>query len=109
MASSRLNDLRIGDSREERLMETVAESLVEWNSDGIRAFEDCKGLFETEYDRLAAAGHKPRFLAADAVGKWIAWNILGRVPQTQDECMLVRTTGALVTHTFFDWWKAKIH
>jgi hypothetical protein len=105
IASSRLNILRIGDSRGERLMETVAESLVEWNPDGIRAFEDCKGLFETEYDRLAAAGHEPRFLAADAVGKWIAWNVLGRVPLTQDECMLVRTTGALVTHAFFDWWK----
>jgi len=107
MASSRLNNLRIGDTREEQLMETVAESLMEWDSDGIRAFEDCKDLYETEYDRLAAAGHEPRYFSSDAVGKWIVWNVLGGVPQTQDEYMLVRTSGTLVTHAFFDWWKTQ--
>jgi len=104
MAASRLNDLRIGDAREEKLMEIVAESLENWNPGGIRAFEDCRGLYEREYDRLAAAGHEPRFLASDAVGKWIVWNVLGRAPKSYDEAMLVRTAGAMVTHTFFDWW-----
>jgi len=106
MASSILNCLKMDDAREERLMEIVAESLVKWNPDGIRAFEDCKELYETEYDNLAATGHDPQFLSSDAVGKWIVWNVLGRAFQAQDECMLVRTTGALVTHAFFDWWKA---
>ena len=105
MGASRLNNLRLGDAREESLMKIVADSLVEWNSDGIRGFEDCKRLFETEYDRLTAAGHEPRFIASDALGKWIVWNVLGRAPASQDECMLVRTTGAMVTHAFFDWWK----
>ncbi len=45
MAASRLNSLRLGDIRQESLMETVAESLVEWNPDGIRGFEDCMDLF----------------------------------------------------------------
>ncbi len=106
MGASRLNTMRAGDAREEELMETVAESLVKWNPDGIRAFEDCKGLYESEYDHLAAAGHEPRFLASDAVGKWIVWNVLGRTPQSEDDCMLVRATGTMVTHAFFDWWKA---
>jgi len=105
MGASALTNMRVGEAREDALMETVAESLMNWNSDGIRAFEDCKGLYESEYDRLAAVGHEPRFLASDAVGLWIAWNVLGRAPQSQDECMLVRTTGAMVTHAFFDWWK----
>ncbi|MFH1581598.1 MAG: hypothetical protein ABIC39_05935 [Pseudomonadota bacterium] len=105
MAASHLNNLRVGDAREESLMEIVAESLVEWNSDGIRGFKDCKHLFESEYDRLTAAGHEPRFIASDALGKWIVWNVLGRAPKSQDECMLVRTTGTMVTHAFFDWWK----
>jgi hypothetical protein len=105
MAASRLNNLRLGDAREESLMETVAESLSQWNPDGIRGFEVCKGLFESEYDRLTAAGHEQRFIASDAVGKWIVWNVLGRAPETQDECMLVRATGTMVTHGFFDWWK----
>ncbi len=105
MGASRLNNLKVSDAREEMLMEIVAECLVDWNEDGIRAFEDCKGLYETEYDRLAEASHEPRFLASDAVGKWIVWNVLGKAAESQDECMLVRTTGAMVTHAFFDWWK----
>ena len=104
MAATRLNNLRLGDRREEKLMEVVAERLNQWKAGGIRGFEDCKGLFEREFDRLDAAGHDPRFVASDAVGKWIVWNLLGRPPQTDEECMLVRATGTMVTHAFFDWW-----
>lgn len=106
MAASRLNKINLGDTREETLMETVADTLGQWKPDGIRAFEDCKGLFEQEFDRLTAAGHEPRFLTADAVGIWIIWNVLGHSPQTDEECQLVRATGVLVTHAFFDWWNA---
>jgi hypothetical protein len=105
LGASRLSNMRVSDAREEKLMEIVAESLLNWNSGGIRAFEDCKGFYESEYDRLSAAGHEPRFLASDAVGKWIVWNVLGRAPESQDEYMLVRATGTMVTHAFFDWWK----
>lgn len=105
MGASRLNNLHVGDAQEEMLMETVAEHLVEEYPDGIRAFEDCKGLYETEYDRLATAEHDSTFLASDAVGKWIVWNVLGRAPESRDECMLIRTIGGMVTHAFFDWWK----
>lgn len=104
MATTRLNNLRIGDAREDKLLEVVAERLNEWKTDGIRGFEDCKGLFEPEFNRLERAGHDPQFVAADAVGKWIVWNVLGRPPQTDEECMLVRTTGGMTTHAFFDWW-----
>jgi len=104
MAATRLNKLDLGDVREEKLMEVVAEHLNQWNPDGIRGFEDCKELFESEFDRLTKAGHEPKFVASDAVGKWIVWNVLGRAPQTDNECMLVRSAGAMVTHAFFDWW-----
>ena len=104
MAASRLNNLRLGETREEKLMEVVAERLNRWNPDGIRGFEDCKGLFEREFDRLVAAGHDTQFVTSDAVGKWIVWNVLGRPPQTDEECMLVRRTGTMATHAFFDWW-----
>ena len=104
MAATRLNNLRLGDAREEKLMELVAQHLNEWKPDGIRGFEDCKGLFEKEFDRLNAADHDPRFVASDAVGKWIVWNVLGRPPETDEECNLVRSAGALATHAFFDWW-----
>lgn len=105
VGASRLNNLHVGDAREEMLMETVAEHLVEKYQDGIRAFEDCKHLYETEYDRLAATGPDPAFLASDAVGKWIVWNVLGRAPESHDECTLVHTIGGMITHAFFDWWK----
>jgi hypothetical protein len=104
MAATRLNNLRLGDAHEERLMKVVAERLDQWNPDGIRGFEDCKGLFDSEFDQLTMAGHDPRFVASDAVGKWIVWNVLGRPPQTDEECMLVQAIGIMVTHAFFDWW-----
>jgi len=104
MAATRLNNMRLESAREEQLMEVVAARLNEWKPDGIRGFEDCKGLFENEFDRLNAVGHDPQFVASDAVGKWIVWNILGRPPETDEECMLVRSTGTLATHTFFGWW-----
>lgn len=104
MAATRLNNLHLDKDREERLMEVVAKRLNEWNPEGLRFFEDCKGLFESEFDRLTKAGHEPRFVASDAVGKWIVWNLFERPPQTDEECMLVRATGAMVTHAFFDWW-----
>jgi hypothetical protein len=104
MAATRLNNLRLGDVGEERLMEVVAARLDQWKPDGIRGFEDCKGLFESEFDRLTKVGHEPRFMASDAVGKWIVLNMFGRPPQTHEEAMIVRAAGGMVTHAFFDWW-----
>lgn len=106
MASSVLNCSKIEESREDKLMEIVADELLKFDSDGIRAFEDCKVFYESEYDRLSALGHESKFLASDSVGKWIIWNIFGQAPQTQDECELVRATGAMVVHAFFNWWQA---
>jgi hypothetical protein len=103
-ASTRLHNLCLGGVREEGLMQIVAENLDRWNPDGIRAFEDCKQLFESEYDRLIEAGHEQSFVASDAVGMWIVWNVLGRQPQTEEECKLVRTVGSMVIHNFFRWW-----
>ena len=105
MGATRLNNLRIDEAREDKLMEIVAGRLDEWNKDGIRGFEDCKRLFESEFDRLTQAGHDSRFVASDSVGKWIVWNVLGRAPESDDECLLVRAIGAMVTHAVFDWWE----
>lgn len=104
MAATRLNNLRLDDARQETLMELVTSRLEQWKPDGIRGFEDCKELFESEFDQLTRAGHEPDFVASDAVGKWIVWNIFGQPPQTNEDCMIVRTTGGMVTHAFFDWW-----
>jgi hypothetical protein len=105
MAATRLSNLRIGAALEEKLMEKVAERLTEWSpKNGIRAFEDCKAMFERNYDALSKVEHEPKFLASDAVGFWIAWNALGRAPESHDELKLARTVGSLITHAFFNWW-----
>lgn len=104
MASTRLINLSLGDDREGRLMEVVTARLNQWKPDGIRGFEDCKMLFEKEFDRLTEAGDEPHSVASDAVGKWIVWNVLGRPPQTDEECMLVMACGTLVTEAIRDCW-----
>jgi hypothetical protein len=76
-----------------------------WDRDAIRAFDDCKQLFDREYDRLNAIGHDSQFLASDALGSWIVWNALGKQPITMEEITLVRGVGAITTHAFFNWWK----
>jgi len=86
-------------------MVTVAEALAKWNPRGKSGFEDCNDLYVSEYNRLSKAGHETQFIAFDAIGLWIVWNVLDRAPETQDECMLVRAAGAMVTYTFIDWWK----
>lgn len=105
IATSRLNSLGLSDAQRESLTDAVAQALAKWDPNGIRAFFDCKTLFESEYDRLAVAGHDPKLVASDALGIWIVWNVLDRAPKTEDECKLVRVTGAMVTHAFFDWWE----
>ena len=104
VAATRLANLSLGESREAKLMDIVSKHLDKWNRHGLLGFENCKGLFEREFDRLTAAGHEPRFIASDAVGLWIVWNVLDHPPQTSDECTLIRWTGVWVIEGFFDWW-----
>ncbi|OGC09416.1 hypothetical protein A3J90_02630 [candidate division WOR-1 bacterium RIFOXYC2_FULL_37_10] len=108
IAASLLNNLQLKSDQEDLLMEIVAKKLNDWDPDGIRAFEDCKSLFETEYDRLKASSEYQkdnRFLSSDALGIWIVWNLFGRQPQSDEEVNFVRTIGSTVTHAFFDWWQ----
>ena len=104
IAATRLNNLKLDSRREDAVMDVVASKLQEWDRESLRAFEDCKSLFEQEFDRLTAAGHEPRFVASDAVGIWVVWNVLGKQPESQEEIQLVRSIDAMATHNFFDWW-----
>lgn len=107
IAATRLNNLRLDSKREKILMDIVTRELNTWDPDGIRAFEDCKQLFEMEYDRLLTLSEYQRdnhFLASDALGMWIVWNVIRRQPQSDKEVELVRVIGSAVTHTFFGWW-----
>ena len=107
MGATRLTGMRLPADRQEKLMQVVAQALTAWKGDGINAFEDCKALFEREYDRLAAVSRDPKYQACDALGLWIIWNVLRREPQSEEECRAVRSVGAMVTAAFFDWWTGK--
>jgi hypothetical protein len=107
IAATRLNSLRLDSKREEILMDIVTKEFNTWDPDGIRAFEDCKQLFEMEYDRLSTLSEYQKdnhSLASDALGIWIVWNVFGRQPQSDEEVELVRVIGSAVTHAFFGWW-----
>ena len=105
IAANRLNNLRLGNRREEKLMEIIAEDLDKWDSDGIPAFEHCKKFFASECERLAAAGYDPQFLTIDVIGAWITLNLLGRPPRIDEEYKLIRPVGLMVTQAFFSYWE----
>jgi hypothetical protein len=108
IAASRLNDVGVEASRQEQVLEVVAKKLSAWKPDGMAGFEDCKAFFERTYDGLAELDEykrDPRFLAADSIGAWMAWNLLKRPASTGEERKLVRLVGTTVTHTFFAWWQ----
>ena len=105
IAAARLQNLELGQDRELALMGEVSVGLAAWDAENARAcFENCKEFFGPNYESLAARGLEPRFLASDTIGLWIAWNILGHGPQTDDEVHFVRTIGVAITHGFFKWW-----
>jgi hypothetical protein len=106
IAATGLNNSHVGDEREDQLMGVVAAQMEAWKPDAIDGFEDCKRFFDSAYDQLKAARHEGRFVAPDAVGKWIVWNMLGRAPQTMAEAEMVRIAGVMVTEMFVDWWQS---
>jgi len=104
VAAKRLSDLRLEGKRAEALLKILARRLSEWAPDGLVALEDCKRLYEHEFDRLTANGHDPEFVASDAVGIWAVWNLISREPKTEGEMALCRAIGVSVTTGFVGWW-----
>ena len=108
IAVTRLGNLRLDENRERQLMGKVGLKLTQWNpTSGRLVFEDCASFFERTFDALTSAGDEPPFVASDALGLWVVWNVLGRRPQSEEERGLVRTVGGMITHTFSNWWEEK--
>jgi hypothetical protein len=105
IAAARLQNLQVGAQRELALMGEVSVGLAEWDPVNARAcFENCKDGFAKNFEALTAQGVEPRFLAAGSIGLWVAWNILDRPPQTEEEGDFVSRIGGAITHGFFGWW-----
>lgn len=105
IAAARLQNLAVGEARESELMSRVTEHLLELNANALTAFDDCKEFFSRSFEALTAKAHNPRFVTSDAIGSWVAWNMMDRGPETEDEAQFVRGVGVAITHAFFGWWE----
>jgi hypothetical protein len=68
------------------------------------AFEKCKSFYDKAYDVLLNAGDEP-VVRADAIGSWVAWEVLRHPAQTEQERRMARIVGLMVIHSFFNWWE----
>jgi hypothetical protein len=106
IAVTRLGNLGLGENRQRKLMGKVGVKLTQWNpTNGRSYFEDCASFYERAFDALTRAGGE--FVASDALGSWVVWNVLGRPPHSEEERSLVRTVGGMISHTFSNWWEEK--
>jgi hypothetical protein len=107
IAVTRLRNLRLGNSIEDKIGDIVYKKSEEWDKNSPRAFEDCKALFKSTYDTLKGTheyAKNPQFLASDSLGSWVAANTLRRQVQDERDFTLVRVAGASITHSFYSWW-----
>ena len=108
MAATRLTNLRLGDARENEIMDKVYERFTQWDATSAEsAFEDCASFYAKNYAELEQTGHEPRFIASDAIGLWVVGKVFLRAPQTDEERKLARVVGAMITQSFFDYWESK--
>ena len=108
IAAARLNNLELGAAREQKVMGVVSARLEAWDAaNALACFDNCKDFFGKNFEALTARGHEARFIASDTIGLWLAWNLLERAPQSDDERRFVRGMGVAVTHGFFGWWDTK--
>jgi hypothetical protein len=111
VAINALEQLDLPSSVEEELLDTIAGHLSSWESNAAAAVEDCRAFVVKTRDGLARLDEyrqDDRFLGADAVGLWIAWNLLERAPapEAEQERGLIRLLGLSATHGFGTWWEA---
>jgi hypothetical protein len=104
VAVARLSTLMGGSEQEQHLLQIITKAIEEWDRDGLAGFEDCQTFFVTESDRLQNIGWKREYLACDAIGLWVFWNVLNRQPQI-DEFNIIRTIGDMILIDFDNWWQ----
>ena len=108
MAATRLTNLRLGDARENEIMDKIYKRFTQWDATNAEsAFEDCASFFAKHCVDLEPAGHEPRIVASDAIGHWVVWKVFLRAPKTDEERRLAREIGAIITLSFFDYWETK--
>ena len=90
-------------ARDDELSKVIEDQLSAWDAGGVPALEDCLRFTTERYGKLAPAGHESEFEGSDILGVWLVWNVLGRQPETEQECRVVRAAGIMVS-PFLKWW-----
>ena len=62
LVTCRLEKMGMTEAQKQPLLDVVMDDLHEYKSDALRAFDDCKVLFEREFDRLTEARLEPRLI-----------------------------------------------
>ena len=105
IATSRLEKIAMTEEQKRARLDAIESRLTNYKSDAIRAFEDCKVLFEREFDRRSALGQDARFISADALGLWIFLNVFQRQPTNLEDANVARFSGTMVIDAVFDFWE----
>lgn len=79
----------------------VLRKLDEWNSDGSRAFGDCRQFVDGSLE--CASEERIELTAADGIGMWLLCKLYGRFP-TPEETVDARPLGGFLLDTFAEWW-----
>jgi hypothetical protein len=98
----------LGRPRQQALLNRIFTNLRDWNPEfGQQAYMHCGSFFDRAFDALKNAQHDPRYLVSDSIGSWVVWEALGHAPDTEEEQMLVRAIGMVVSNEFANWWQSK--
>lgn len=102
-ATLKTQDLNIDEVQRDKLRRSILSALIEWKSDGERAFLDCETLFHKTHQKLT--NNNSQYPTTDALGYWIVFNLLKRPPQEQNERDFMRTVGGWSIGVLGSFWE----
>ena len=104
IGSTMLKEHTVGAARKKRAMRAILKAVDAWDSTGRLGFENCRASFRKNYDHMIGQGLEPEFISANAIGMWIAWELLERIPTGEDERRFVTYIGLFVIQGFSGFW-----
>lgn len=108
IASAHMHFLDIPDDEKNRLSNIIFQNLAEWNQSSTMAYADCKEFYEDYYERLSKLEEVNKkgaiYIASNALGLWVVWNLLDHRPTKADELKLANDIGSYIISSFSDYW-----
>ena len=108
IAQISLNKLHASEDIKNEIRGIIHNRAKEWDEFSLELLDDCKYKFNQDLERLSQLDSykkESKFLLSDALGNWIAWNVLQHQPTTNEERELIRHIGGFVVHFMVDYWE----